>query len=520
MVFRSVISVLPYQTLYMELKSKVIDLRIDGEKAILSDEVSRSLGVCHGNRVMVSGKTGSATTFIAITSDIVGESEVGLVSDFAEKIGVEEGDVVEIAPTGRPDSANYVRKKIYGDSLSRDEMYELVKDIADRNLSNYELSALVTAVAIRDMSMDEVQWMTEAMVEYGERLEFSEYPVVDKHSIGGVPGNKITLLIVPIVVSAGLLIPKTSSRAITGAAGTADIMEVLAPVKFTAKEIYQMTKEVGGAIVWGGSTHIAPADDEIIRAEYPLSLDPVSILIASVLAKKKAIGADKVVIDIPVGAGTKIEDRKEGSKLARDFIELGDRLDMDIECAVTFGGSPIGKAVGPALEAREALKALEGKEIPKSLIEKSCSIAGILFEMAGTTSRDEGRDKAKKLLESGKPLKKLKEIIEVQGGNPEITSKDIEVGQYQETLTSPSEGYVTSVDNKALVSIARALGSPSDKKAGLEICKKGGDNVCKKDTLIKLYAEEEWKLKEGMKEAKKQFPLGIEGIVLERIPEL
>jgi len=505
---------------YMELKTRVLDLRIDGEKAILSEEAARSMGVCHGNRIRVSGKKTSATTFIAITSEIVGSDEVGLVLDFAEKIGVSEGDVVELSPTGRPDSAEYVRKKIYGEKLSRDEMHELVKDIAGHNLSNYELSALVTAVSIRDMSIDEVQWMTEAMVEFGESLEFSEYPVLDKHSIGGVPGNKITLLIVPIVASAGLLIPKTSSRAITGAAGTADIMEVFAPVKFSATDIYQMTKEVGGVIVWGGATHIAPADDEIIRAEYPLALDPVSILIASVLAKKKAIGADSVVIDIPVGDGTKISGRKEGSKLARDFIELGERLDMDVECAITYGGSPIGRAVGPALEAREALKALQGEEAPKSLIEKSCSLSGILFEMAGYTSREEGADKARELLKSGKPLEKFREIIEVQGGDPEVKPGDIEVGSHREELTSPSEGYVTSVDNKAIVEIARALGAPGDKKAGLEICKKGGDEVCKGETLIRMYAEEKWKLNEGIKQAKKSFPLGIEGILLERIPEL
>src|SRR5450756_271289 len=196
------------------------------------------------------------------------------------------------------------------------------------------------------------QWLTRAMIDTGEKIEFNTHPIMDKHSIGGVPGNKISLLVVPIIAANGLLIPKTSSRAITGAAGTADLMEVLAPVEFSADEIKNITEKVGGVIAWGGATNIAPADDKLIRVEYPLSIDPRCQLLASIMAKKGAVGADCVVIDIPVGLGTKVSTLEDGKKLARDLIDLGERLGMKVECAMTYGASPVGRTIGPAIEVR------------------------------------------------------------------------------------------------------------------------------------------------------------------------
>src|SRR5690606_18695681 len=202
------------------------------------------------------------------------------------------------------------------------------------DLTPAELTAYITACYINSMDMDEVEHLTRAMVDTGERLTFHTHPIIDKHSIGGVPGNKISLIVVPVIAASGLRIPKTSSRAITGAGGTADLMEVLAPVSFSAVEVQQMTEKVGGAIVWGGATNIAPADDKIITYEYPLRIDARGQMIASVMAKKFAVGADIVVIDIPVGRNTKIATPQEGRKLARDFIELGERLGMRVECAL------------------------------------------------------------------------------------------------------------------------------------------------------------------------------------------
>ncbi|HEY3273593.1 MAG TPA: AMP phosphorylase, partial [Methanocella sp.] len=380
-----------------------------------------------------------------------------------------------------------------------------------------ELTAFVTSSYIYGMDADEIEWMTRAMVKTGDQISFDTHPVMDHHSIGGVPGNKISLCVVPIVAAAGLLIPKTSSRAITGAGGSADLMEILCPVSFRADEIKKMTTKVGGCLVWGGATNIAPADDKIISVEYPLSIDPRSQLLASVMAKKYAVGADTMVLDIPTGHETKIPTIQEGRKMARDFMELGDRLGMKVECVLSYGSSPIGRAIGGGLEVREAMLMLEKNEGPRSLVEKTIAISGMLLEMGGVAAKNDGARMANELVKSGKALKKFKEIIEVQGGDPNVTSDMVPVGDKVATVLSPQDGYITEISNKRLVAAVRMAGAPHDKGAGILLHKKKGEYVNKGDGLYTLYAEKEWKLDAAIKESLREPIMYVEGMILEKI---
>jgi AMP phosphorylase len=430
---------------------------------------------------------------------------------------LEEGQGVDIIPTTRPESVEYIKKKMRGEELAQEEIRAIVRDIVEGNLSDIELSAYVTSVYTNDMNIREITDLTKAMVETGETIEFDKGPIFDFHSIGGVPGNKVTLLVVPIVAAAGLIMPKTSSRAISSACGTADIFEVLASVTLSAREIKNISERVGGVIAWGGGVNIAPADDIIIRAEYPLAIDPYSQVIASVMAKKKAVGADYFLLDIPIGEHTKVPDEKLARKYARDFIELGERLDMKVECAITYGGQPIGRAIGPALEAKEALMALEGKDVPSSVMEKACGLSGILLEMAGVV-HSSGKEYAKKLVKEGKALEKLKEIIEAQKGDPKVKSDDIKVGEYKFDVSMNVGGYVAQIHNKQLFKVARAAGSPHDKGAGLYLHKKKGDKIDKGDVLFTIYADNNRKLENARSVAQRLSPIYVEGMVLERIP--
>jgi len=275
--------------------------------------------------------------------------------------------------------------------------------------------------------------------------------------------------------------------------------------------------KVGGAIVWGGGTNIAPADDDLIKIEYALKIDPRCQMLASIMAKKLAVGADCVVIDIPVGPEAKVEDMAEARKLANQFVELGERLGMRVQCGLTYGGQPVGHTVGPALEAKEALEALEGKG-PSSLVEKSTALAGILLEMAGLAPIGGGKEMAKSILESGKALKKMREIIEAQGGDPNVKPEDIPVGEYRATIKAPCDGYVTGVSNRAVNAIARAAGAPVEKGAGVVVYWKRGAKVKKGDPLLEIYAERESKLSEAYSIASKLRPITIEGMLLQRVP--
>ncbi|MCS7365888.1 MAG: thymidine phosphorylase, partial [archaeon GB-1867-035] len=324
-------------------------------------------------------------------------------------------------------------------------------------------------------------------------------------------------VLVPIVAAADYTIPKTSSRAITSPAGTADRMEVLCPVNLSLEEIEKVVNKVNACIVWGGALDLAPADDLFIQVEYPLAIDP--LLLPSIISKKKAMEADYVVIDIPTGRGAKIKTIGEAHELAKEFIELGRRLDMNIQCAITFGEQPLGYAIGPALEAREALLTLMGKG-PKDLEEKAINLAGILFEMVGESN---GKKKAREILRKGLAERKLREIIEAQGGNPKIKIEDIPIGREKAIITAAKEGRIVWINNRDIAHLARTAGAPKDKGAGILLNVKLGDYVKKGDKLFTIYAERLTKLEEAIKLTEQLEVIGISKdirdlMLIERIP--
>lgn len=498
------------------MKLEHFNLKIGQHKVMFNAADAKELGVNAGDRVRIRGNE-SISAIVDITEDMVPQGVLGIFSEVYEHFEAWEKPV-EVFPALRSKSAAVIKKMMNKQSLTREEIRDVVSDVVEENLSDIELSAFMTASYIHGMNDDEIEWLTRTMIDTGEKIEFDTHPIMDKHSIGGVPGNKISLLVVPIVAANGLLIPKTSSRAITGAGGTADLMEVLCPVEFSSNEVKEITEKVGGALVWGGATNIAPADDKLIKVEYPLSIDPYCQMLASIMAKKGAIGADNLVIDIPVGTGTKVPNVQAGQKLARDLINLGHRLGMNVECAITYGSSPIGRKVGPALEVKEALKVLESFEGPNSLIEKSAALAGILLEMGGAASRDHGKALALETLRNGKALEKMKQIIEAQGGDPNVSSADIKIGEYTADICASADGYVIEFDNKWIIEIARLAGAPNDKGAGVSLHKKMGEAVKKGDPILTIYAEKEFKLNTALATAQRTNPILVEGMLLRRIP--
>lgn len=500
------------------LQVRPFDIEIGQHKVMLNVVDARERGLNAGDRVRVRAKGAATTAILDTTLEMVKVGEIGIFTEAMRELNGPTS--VDVLHAPKPASLCYIKSMMDKQKLTEDQIRSIVQDIVDNNLSEIELAAYVTASYIHNMDSQEVEWLTRAMIDTGERIHFDTHPVMDKHSIGGVPGNKVSLLIVPIVAAAGLLIPKTSSRAITGAGGTADLMEILAPVEFSADEIKEMTEKVGGVIVWGGATNIAPADDKLIKAEYALSIDPYSQMLASIMAKKGAVGADAVVVDMPVGPGTKLATPEDGRTLAKDLIDLGERLGIRMECAMTFGGSPVGRTIGPALEVREALTVLENKGGPNSLTEKSLSLAGILLEMGGIAARGDGYKAAEDILTSGKALAKLKEIIEIQGGDPKVKSEDIVTGENCADILAPAGGYVVAFFNKRLVELARMAGAPADKKAGVTIHKKMGEIVKKGEPLITICSSTDWELEAAVKDAKRQMPIVVEGMLLERYPRI
>ena len=474
----------------MKLKVKILGMNA-GDKpiAVLHDHDAEDLGVRSLGRILLKHGSKKAVVILNTTTRIVNRGEIGVFDEILEDMELKEGTRVDVTVSAFPNSINHIKAKLKGRRLSYDELLEIVRDAVDGKLSEVELTSFVTALNTFRLDMEESVNMTRAMVETGKKLELNNAYIVDKHSIGGVPGDKTSLLLVPIIAACGLTIPKTSSRAITSAAGTADRAEVLMPVELSMEEMKSVVRKTNGSIVWGGTLELAPADDIFIRIEYPISIDP--LMIPSIMSKKKAVGAEYLVIDIPCGRGTKVKTIGDADLLAKDFIEMGNRLDIKTQCSITYGEQPIGYTIGPALEAREALEVIMRKRNVPDLIDKTKHIARMLLKMTGK----DGEKLVDEILKSGKAEEKLRQIIFEQGGDAEIQPENIEIGKYGIDIHADRKGYVLWMNNHRLAAIARAAGAPKDKQAGILLYKKIGDRAEKDKKLFTIYADKPRKLK-------------------------
>ncbi|MCW4007468.1 MAG: AMP phosphorylase [Candidatus Bathyarchaeota archaeon] len=501
----------------MELKTEILKITAGGKRiAIIAEETASQLGVHSSDRIRIAHGDQQIIAIANIAAHFP-QNHIGLYEETAETLKLKDGEAVDVQLAPLPESLRYVRDKMHGKRLREQDLKTIVKDVIERHLSDVEIAAFLTALEIHGLSLGESEALARAMVETGKTIDFGEAPILDKHSIGGIPGDKTSLLVVPIVAAAGFTIPKTSSRAVTSPAGTADRVETLCPVNLSVDEIKAVVRKTNACLVWGGALDLAPADDLFIQVEYPLGIDP--LLLPSIMSKKKAIGATHIAIDIPTGSGAKIKNMTEAHALASDFVDLGTRLGLTIQCALTFGEQPLGYAVGPALEAKEALATLMG-DGPVDLKEKAVTLAGMLFEMVGA---ENGRQKAEHILSSGKAEKKLKEIIEAQGGNPRIKPEEIPVGAAKAELTANEAGRVLWISTEDIAQIAKVAGAPKEKGAGVVLKAKLGDVVKKDAVMLEIYAERSSKLEAALELAKRLQPIVLSRktgqMLLDRVPE-
>ncbi len=489
---------------------------------ILSPETGLFKGSFKNPQIQLISPTRTVFTEHIVISDHVPVDKIWISSEMLDELDAEDGDTIQVLPLSRtpPDSYYLIRKRMmHRRPFKKNEIEQVVNDIAYHRLNQLEKAAFVLSQIFEPFSMDEIEELTRAMAQTGEMIDFGQHTVFDKHSTGGVPGNKVTLLIVPIIAASGLLIPKTSSRAITSPSGTADTMEALGcEVIFTAEELVEISQRIKGMIAWGGGFNLAPADDILIKdVEFPLGVNPTSMMLASIMSKKVATGIHFLVMDLPTGPGTKISDIGTAQALGREFAELGRRLGIRVESGITFGASPVGHTVGSALEAQEALQTLMDPKLgPSSLVEKSCELSGILLEMAGKALRGQGRELAKQILYSGKALEKFRDIIEAQSANRNMMPDDIGIGQYSIEILAPSSGWIVQIDNTKIAEIARTAGCPKDKGAGIVFLKKK-DAVKRGESLIRIYSSSESRLSAAEGKFAKLNPITIEGMLMGRV---
>lgn len=414
------------------------------------------------------------------------------------------------------DALNAIRKKLIGRALNYKEIYCIMDQIAKEKLGKVLTTYFAASGYTQGFSNQELYYLTKAMVETGEKLHFKGI-VADKHSIGGVPGTRTTLIVVPIVAAAGFLIPKSSSRAIT-TSGTADDMEVLAPVVLSREKILKIVKKINACIVWGGNFNIAPADDVIINVEKELMFESFDKIIISIMAKKVAFGSTHVVIDLPYGNTLKVTHLKDAEILKNKFEYIAKKFNIKIRVLVHRTDQPVGRGIGPVLETRDALRVLEQTtDRPFDLEVRSINLAGNLLELCLKDSPKKLQEYVKntygnctgwamKILQDGLALKKMREIIFEQGGNKNIKSFELMPGKFIYKEEAEKDCVIKNINSKNLTLLVKALGAPSQKKAGVYLNKKEGEKIKKGEPICTLYSENVYNLRIG-KETLQKYPV-------------
>lgn len=479
-------SILKYKHLgIFTQNANVIFLRKDSDVCI-------SEGFEAFTRVRISTKTNSIVASLnVVTSDILLVNEVGLSNTAEEKLNVYDGEFLTVSHLETIESLRHLRAKIYNHRLDYNAYQDIINDIAKGDYSNIDISAFITACAGERIDIHEIADLTKAMIDSGVQLKWNREIVLDKHCIGGLPGNRTTPIVVSVITAYGLTMPKTSSRAITSSAGTADTMEVITDVSLSPEHIKVVVEKEGGCFVWGDAAHLSPADDLLIKVEKALEIDSEGQLIASVLSKKVAAGSTHVIIDMPVGETAKVRSRKAANLLKKHFDYVGKEIGLVIKVVITNGSQPVGNGIGPVLEAIDVLKVLRNDvDAPKDLKERSLLIAGELLELSGKITKGEGTKTATKLLESGLAYAKFKSICLAQGRFTEPI-----IASYCKSICSDINGTLISIDNRKIAKLAKLSGAPEYKASGVQLNVHLGYTIKKGQPLYTIFAEAEGALK-------------------------
>jgi thymidine phosphorylase len=479
----------PVDTSRPPLKIRHVNLDTGRENVVVISRRSKALRaeIFRGfSRVELRRDSKVLLATLLITDDdaLVGPHEIGLSEPAFRRFAEPAGRSVTVTPAAPPESLEAVRAKIRGQTLNAAEITAIVTDLTHYRYSDMEIAAFLIGSA-SFMTSDELIALTRAMANAGTQLKWANPMVVDKHCIGGIPGNRTSMIVVPIVAAHGLPIPKTSSRAITSPAGTADTMEVLARVNVGAEEMKAIVAACNGCLVWGGHVNLSPADDILISVERPLSLDTREQMVASIMSKKLAAGSTHLLIDLPVGPTAKLTNNTEAMRLRKLFEFVGDRFGIAVEVITTDGRQPIGNGIGPVLEARDVMAVLANEATaPADLREKSLRLAAHLLEYDPRLRGGTGYARATELLDSGAAMRQMQKIIDAQGPS----GIRAELGNLTFDVMATGDGIIAAIDCLQLNRLARTAGAPLDKGAGIRLFKKIGDRVERGEPLYRIYA--------------------------------
>jgi len=464
----------------MKLKIKILQFLAGRPVCMIHEKTAEELSLHVGDRVSITKDHKKIISIVDTATKILNKGEIAVSDEIIKHLHLKKGNQVDVEITSSPHTISLIKKKVKGTTLNKQEIQEIVKDISHNALTEVEIAFFISAIYNKGMTFNETRNLIKAMVENSKTIKLRG-KIVDKHSIGGVAGNRTTPIVVPICAAAGLIFPKTSSRAITSAAGTADVVETLANVDFSIKQIKKIVHKTNACLVWGGGLGLVPVDSKIIKVERMIHIDSRAQMLASILSKKIAMDSEYILIDIPYGKSAKVS-KSQAKKLKKDFLKLGKSFGLKITVVLTDGSEPIGNGIGPNLEMIDILKVLQGKEPPKDLEEKSIMLAAKILKIAGKPKPEQ---LAKKILDSGRAFEKFQQIIKAQQGS----IKKLHTGKFAHNIYVTKSTKIKHIDNRLLNTLARFAGCPKDKSAGIYLYKKANDKIKSKDKIMTIYAK-------------------------------
>jgi len=492
----------------MKVKIKISDWEAGIPVIMLRKKTAEKLGVHPKQRLLIKNfdrKPKQIYAIVDVFEKILKEDEVAISLGVKKALGVKTGEKIDISLASPPKSLDYIKEKLENKDLSKEKIFLIIKDIVGNNLSEPEIALFVSGMYDHGMNFDETVSLIKAILNSGKTISFGEKLIADKHCIGGIAGNRTTPLIVSICASQGLIMPKSSSRAITSAAGTADVIETLTQVDLEMNEVKKIVKKIKACLVWGGGLGMVSADSKIIEIEKELRIDPEAQLLASVMAKKIAVGSKYLLLDIPYGKFAKVNKTK-AKNLKVKFEKLGKYFGIKTRVVLTKGNAPIGKGIGPVLEMIDVLKILNPKEKgPEDLRRKAIFLSGELFEMTKICKKGKGKLLAKKALDSGQAYEKFREIIEAQGGK----IRELKPSKFEYDLIAKRSSRIKKIHNKKINQLARLAGCPLDKAAGVYLHKALGQKINKGEKILTVYAESRSRLGEAINFLEEEKPIEI-----------
>lgn len=396
-----------------------------------------------------------------------------------------------------------IRKKRDGHRLSKEEISSFLSSYTAGEVPDYQVSAFLMAAFLRGLDADETRHLTEVMVESGTVLDLSDIPgpKIDKHSTGGV-GDKVSLVLVPLIVSAGVVVPMMSGRGLGHTGGTLDKLESIPGFRTTlsASELKDILSQAGGAMV-GFSDQMVPLDRKLYALrDVTATVESVPLITGSIMSKKLSEGIDGLVLDVKVGSGAFMKDMAGARHLAKNLVDTGNSFGVRTVAVITDMSVPLGMAVGNALEVLESIDALSGNG-PEDLMEITLYLGAMMLRIAGIEPEiPAGIRKLKRHIEDGSALNVFADMIRLQGGNASILERRTLLPHACLTVEvySPCEGYIRSMDSERVGRASMVLGagrpkldSLIDHSAGIVLHKKPGDYVREGDPLCTLCTSDE-----------------------------